>query len=450
LSAESTIRDPSLVDAGRLKIEWARAHMPVLAAVAREGLAPGGRPPASSCKGDGRAACDNRAPGDREAASPGPLAGLRVAACLHLEAKTACLLVVLRDLGAEVAACGSNPLSTQDDVVAALAAEEGIAVHAWRGAAPDEYTRFLRLAASARPDVVVDDGADLITLLHTELPELARRVRGGAEETTTGVIRLRAMAAAGALRFPVLAVNDTPMKRIFDNKYGTGQSVWDGIMRTTNLAVAGKAAVVVGYGFCGKGVAMRAAGLGARVVVVEADPVAANEALMDGYAVMPMAQAAAAGDIFVTTTGCRDAIRGEHLACMKNGALLANAGHFNVEINLQDLAGICPRPPRRLRPGVDEYLTGDGRRLYLLAEGRLVNLAAGDGHPAEVMDLSFALQALGVLHVAAGGLDGAGGRVVPFPADLDRRVAELRLRAIGVEIETLTPAQRRYLQSWQV
>jgi len=437
LPGRSTIRSPSSRDDGRLKIEWARAHMPVLAAVAGQAGPPAGRPQA------GQFPPGKPPPGK-------PLAGLRLAACLHLEAKTACLLTALRDLGAEVAACGSNPLSTQDDVVAALAAEDGITVHAWRGATAEEYARFLRMVAETGPDIVVDDGADLIALLHAGLPDVAGRVRGGAEETTTGVIRLKAMAADGALAFPVLAVNDTPMKRIFDNKYGTGQSVWDGIMRTTNLTVAGKTAVVVGYGFCGKGVAMRAAGLGARVVVVEVDPVAANEALMDGHAVMPMLEAAACGDVFVTTTGCRDAVRAEHMAAMRDGALLANAGHFNVEVNLLDLAGLCPGTPRRIRPGVDEYLTRDGRRLYLLAEGRLVNLAAGDGHPAEVMDLSFALQALGVLYIAGGRLDGEGGRVVDYPAELDRRVAGLRLRAMGVRIETLTPDQARYLRSWRV
>jgi adenosylhomocysteinase len=402
-----------------LKIEWVKAHMPVLAAVAAE------------VQGQ-------------------PLAGLRVAACLHLEAKTAALLMALRDLGADVVACGSNPLSTQDDVVAALALEPGIRVFAWHGATSDEYGRFVRMAAATGPDIVIDDGADLITALHNDFPELVGRVRGGAEETTTGVIRLTAMAGDGALRFPVLAVNDTPMKRIFDNKYGTGQSCWDGIVRCTNLSVAGKAAVVVGYGFCGKGVAMRAAGLGARVIVVEVDPVAANEALMDGHAVMPMSRAAEAGDVFVTTTGCCDAIRGEHLARMKDGALLANAGHFNVEISLPHLAALCAGPPRRVRANVDEYRTRAGRRLFLLGEGRLVNLAAADGHPTEVMDLSFALQALAVLHVATGQVDGLGGQVVRLPAELDRKVAELRLSSLGIELERLTPAQHDYLHKWQV
>lgn len=413
----STIRDPSAVGPGRMKIDWARAQMPVLAEVARLGA--------------------------------GKLAGRRVAACLHLEAKTACLLTTIRDLGAEVVVCGSNPLSTQDDVVAALAAEEGIFVHAWRGATAEEYRNFLRRAAASGPDIVVDDGADLIATMHTEFQDEAGRVLGGAEETTTGIIRLKAMAADGVLRFPVLAVNDTPMKRIFDNKYGTGQSVWDGIMRTTNLTVAGKTVVVVGYGFCGKGVAMRGSGLGARVVVVEVNPVAACEALMDGHQVMPMGDAAAVGDVFVTTTGCRDAIRGEHLALMKDGVLLANAGHFNVEINLDDLQAACDGSPRRIRPGIDEYRTRDGRRLFLLGEGRLVNLAAGDGHPVEVMDLSFALQALGALFIAAGGLDGLGGRVAGYPPELDRQVAGLRLRASGVKIEGLTPGQAEYLRSWR-
>lgn len=426
----SIVRDVSLAPEGVQKIEWVRAHMPVLGAVAASAAGPGG----------GRSG-----PGG----GPAPLRGLRVAACLHLEAKTAHLLLTLRDLGAEVIACGSNPLSTQDDVAAALAAEPGMTVYAWHGTTPSEYHDFVRRTASTGPDIVIDDGADLISVLHTECGGLAAGVRGGAEETTTGVIRLRAMERAGVLRFPVLAVNDTPMKRIFDNKYGTGQSAWDGILRTTNLTIAGRTVVVVGFGFCGKGVAMRAAGLGARVVVVEVDPVAANEALMEGYLVLPMLEAAEVGDLFITTTGCRDAIRGEHLARMRDRALLANAGHFNVEINLDDLAGLCEAPPRRVRRNLDEYLTRDRRRLYLLGEGRLVNLAAADGHPTEVMDLSFALQALAALHIASGGLDRLGGRVVPVPADLDRRVAGLRLECLGVRIEELTPAQRDYLARWQ-
>ena len=381
----SAIRDPALRPAGQLKIDWVAAHMPVLASVAAEA---------------------------RREFGPAPLAGVRIAACLHLEAKTARLLLTLRDLGADVVACGSNPLSTQDDVVAALAAAPGVTVFAHHGSSPSEYQGYLRMVAATGPAIVVDDGADLISMLHTEFPARLGAIRGAAEETTTGVIRLRAMERSGTLSFPVLAVNDTPMKRIFDNKYGTGQSVWDGILRTTNLTIAGRAVVVVGYGFCGKGVAMRAAGLGARVVVVEVDPVAANEALMDGYAVMPMQRAAEVGDIFITVTGCCRAIRGEHMAAMKDGAILANAGHFNVEVDLADLAAQCDPTdggPRRVKPNIDEYRTRDGRKLYLLAEGRLVNLAAGDGHPSEVMDLSFALQALAVLHIAAGGLDAAGG-----------------------------------------
>lgn len=422
----SVVRDPSLKEAGSLKIDWVMAHMPVLAGVVAAA---------------------------QEQGHQAPLAGLRVAACLHLEAKTARLLLALRDLGAEVVACGSNPLSTQDDVVAALAAQPGVTVFAWHGASADEYTSFLRSVAVTAPDIVVDDGADLISMLHTEFPSFARSVLGGAEETTTGVIRLRAMQADGTLTFPVFAVNDTPMKRIFDNKYGTGQSVWDGILRTTNLTIAGRTVVVVGYGFCGKGVAMRADGLGAKVVVVEVDPVAANEALMDGFAVLPMGQAASLGDIFITVTGCCRAIRGEHMDLMKDGAILANAGHFNVEVDLVDLAAQCDPAagcPKRVRPNIDEYQTRDGRRLYLLAEGRLVNLAAGDGHPSEVMDLSFALQAMAVLHIAAGGVDGIGAEVLAVPAAIDRQVAQLRLASIAVAIDQLTPEQQAYLAKWQV
>jgi len=419
------IRDPSLRPSGQLKIEWVADHMPVLKAVAAEA---------------------------QRTLGPAPLGGIRIAACLHLEAKSAKLLLTLRDLGAEVFACGSNPLSTQDDVVAALAAEPGITIFAWHAATPAEYQSFVRMAAASGPSIVVDDGADLITMLHTEFPNLTSAIVGGSEETTTGVIRLRAMEKDGTLAFPVLAVNDTPMKRIFDNKYGTGQSVWDGILRTTNLAVAGRTVVVAGYGFCGKGVAMRAAGLGARVVVTEVDAVAANEALMDGFTVLPMAEAAPIGDIFITVTGCCRVIRAEHMQVMKDGALLANAGHFNVEVDLGDLAAQCAPGdgPRRVRPNVDEYLTADGRKLYLLAEGRLVNLAAGDGHPSEVMDLSFALQALAVLHVAGGNLTGMGGRVLSVPDELDRRVAQLRLASTGTAIDVLTPEQRDYLLKWRV
>lgn len=419
----SIIRDPGLADAGQLKIEWVQAHMPVLRAVAADAV---------------------------ERLGARPLAGRRIAACLHLEAKTANLLATLCGLGAEVVACGSNPLSTQDDVVAAMARFEGMTVYAWHGATAREYNDFLRHTVAAGADIVVDDGADLVSLLHTEFPQLIDRVVGGSEETTTGVIRLKAMEAAGVLRFPMLAVNDTPMKRIFDNKYGTGQSAWDGILRTTNLTIPGRVVVVVGYGFCGKGVAMRAAGLGARVVVVEVDPVAANEALMEGFEVLPMAEAARVGDVFITVTGCINAIDKHHLEQMKDRAVLSNAGHFNVEINLEALDGLCEGPPRRVRPNIEEYLTRDGRRLYLLGEGRLVNLAAADGHPTEVMDLSFGLQALAVLHVAAGGLEGVGGRVVPVPADIDRRVAELRLASLGVRIDQLSQLQREYLASWQV
>lgn len=420
---ESIIRDPKLAPSGTLKIDWVKAHMPVLAAVA----------------------ADSR----RRAGGP-PLAGSRVAACLHLEAKTANLLMTLRDLGAEVVTCGSNPLSTQDDVVAALAEEPGITVFAWHDCTPEEYHDFLRRTVMTGADIIIDDGADLVTVLHTEFPELVARVRGAAEETTTGLIRFKAMEQAGVLRFPVLAVNDTPMKRIFDNKFGTGQSTWDAILRTTNLTIAGRTVVVVGYGYCGRGVAQRAAGLGARVVVVEIEPVAANEALMEGYRAMSMKDAATVGDVFVTTTGCCDAIRGEHIALMADRAILANAGHFNVEINLDDLRAACEGPPRRVRPNIDEYVTSDGRRLYLLGEGRLVNLAAGDGHPTEVMDLSFALQALATLHVAGGGVEGAGGRVIPLPSRLDQQVARLRLESLGVQIEELTPEQHAYLQKWQV
>ncbi|MCG0237836.1 MAG: adenosylhomocysteinase [Firmicutes bacterium] len=412
----STLRDPSLAPEGHKKIDWVARHMPVLNEVRKEFEA------------------------------TRPLAGRRIAICLHLEAKTAYMATVLAAGGAEVAICGSNPLSTQDDVCAALA-ERGVIVHAWHGATPQEYVAHIHKVLDHQPDLVLDDGGDLVATLHRERRELLPRILGGTEETTTGVHRLRAMAAAGALAFPMVAVNNAHMKFLFDNRYGTGQSTWDGIMRNTNLTVAGKTVVVAGYGWCGKGVAMRARGLGARVIVTETDPIAANEAIMDGFEVMPMSRAAAQADFIVTVTGNIGVVREEHLQVIKDGCILANAGHFDVEIDkraLEKLGG----PPRRVRENVDEYRFADGRRVYLLAEGRLVNLAGGDGHPAEIMDLSFAVQCLAQRYIAenAGRLERT---VLPVPPEIDRRVAELRLRALGVEIDRLTPEQEAYLRSWQ-
>ncbi|WP_067930078.1 adenosylhomocysteinase [Alicyclobacillus kakegawensis] len=411
---QSSIRDISLAPEGALKIDWVSAHMPVLNRLRQQFQE------------------------DR------PFAGKRVAICLHLEAKTAYLALTIQAGGAEVAVAASNPLSTQDDVVAALV-DRGVTAFAWHGATAEEYHQHLQQLLDFHPQAIIDDGGDLVATLHRERPHQTQEIIGGCEETTTGVIRLRAMERQGALRFPMMAVNDAYCKHLFDNRYGTGQSVWDGIMRTTNLVVAGKTAVVVGYGWCGKGVAMRAKGLGARVIVCEVDPIKALEAVMDGFSVMPVVEAAKQGDFFVTVTGDRDCITREAFEAMKDGAVLANAGHFDVEINKPDLASLAVGV-RTVRRNVEEYQLADGRRLYLLAEGRLVNLASGDGHPAEVMDLTFALQALALRAVVEGhyppGLHN-------LPREMDEQVARLRLEAWGVQIDELTPAQRRYLGSWQ-
>ena len=409
------MRDPSLYPEGRLKIDWARAHMPVLSAIREEFI--------------------------RER----PFAGLKVAMSIHLEAKTAYLAETIRDGGAQVTVTGSNPLSTQDDVAAALAAG-GVTVYAWHGATEEEYRRHLLLALETGPHIIIDDGGDLVFLLHTEKKSAAENVKGGCEETTTGVRRLLALEREGRLLFPMVAVNDAKCKYLFDNRYGTGESVWSGIMRTTNLVVAGKTAVVLGYGWCGKGVAMRAKGLGARVIVCEVDPVKAIEACMDGFEVMPSVEAAAEGDIFITVTGCCRALRAEHFARMKDGAVLANAGHFDVEIDKQDLGKMAVER-RTVRRNIEQYTLAGGRRIYLLAEGRLVNLAAGDGHPVEIMDLSFGLQALAARFV----LDHAGrleNKVYWVPEEIDVRVAQLKLKSLGVEIDELTQEQKDYLRAW--
>ncbi|KYH32756.1 adenosylhomocysteinase [Neomoorella mulderi] len=414
--AASIIRDPGLAPGGLLKIEWVQKHMPILNEIRRD--------------------FEERR----------PFAGKRVAICLHLEAKTAYLALVIQAGGAEVAICGSNPLSTQDDVCAGLASL-GVSVYAHHGCTAGEYNFYLNKVLDTRPHLLIDDGGDLVHLLHTGRRELLPEITGGAEETTTGILRLKAMEAEGALAFPMVAVNNGDCKHLFDNRYGTGQSTWDGIMRNTNLTVCGKTVVIAGYGWCGKGVAMRAKGLGARVIVTEVDPVRANEALMDGFQVMPMREAAKAGDFFVTVTGCANVIRGEHYAVMKDGAILANAGHFDVEINKQDLMAMA-KSHRVARRNIEEFVLEDGRRIYLLAEGRLVNIAAADGHPAEIMDLTFALQALSLDYLVknAGKLP---PRVLPVTREIDRQVASLRLRALGVEIDTLTEEQERYLASWR-
>ncbi len=415
-AGDSTIRDAQLAPAGRQKIAWVREHMPVLAEL------------------------------QNELGNEQPFADLRVGICLHLEAKTAYLAQTLAQLGAQVAITGSNPLSTQDDVAAALA-QSGVTVHSWHGATPEEYDDFVRRVAEFRPHLIIDDGGDLVSLMHERGESLLEDVIGGAEETTTGLLRLRAMHRAAELQFPMMAVNDALCKYLFDNRYGTGQSVWDGILRTTNLVIAGKEVVVAGYGWCGKGVALRAHGLGARVTVTEVDPVAANEALMDGCEVTTMDEAARSGEIFITTTGCRDVIARRHFARMRDGAILANAGHFNVEIDVQGLQDMSEES-REARPGVTEYRRPDGGRIYLLGEGRLVNLACADGHPAEIMDMSFALQILALKYLAENP-DLAPG-VHPVGDDLDRAVAAIRLRALGVDIDRLSTDQQDYLQSWRM
>lgn len=411
---DSQIRDIDLAPQGRLKIDWVAAHMPLMNQI-REQFQK-----------------------DR------PFAGKRIAICLHLEAKTAYLALVVQAGGAEVAVAASNPLSTQDDVVAALV-DSGITAYAWHGATADEYHTHLNKLLDFHPDALIDDGGDLVSMLHRERREQTREIIGGCEETTTGVLRLKAMAADGTLQFPMLAVNDAYCKYLFDNRYGTGQSVWDGIMRTTNLLVSGKTAVVVGYGWCGKGVAMRAKGLGARVIVCEVDPIKAIEAVMDGFEVMPIVEAAKHGDFFVTVTGDRDCITRPAFEVMKNGAVLANAGHFDVEISKPDLSALSTGV-RKVRKNIEEFALRDGRKLYLLAEGRLVNLASGDGHPAEVMDMTFALQALGLRTVVEGSFTPG---VHAIPRDIDLRVARMRLESWGFSIDSLTAEQERYLAGWQ-
>ena len=413
---KSIVTDMSLAPEGHLKIEWVNAHMPVLNRIREQFV------------------------------SEQPFKGLKVAISLHLEAKTAYLAKVIQAGGAEVVITGSNPLSTQDDVCAALV-EDGITVYAKYNPEPEEYKALLIKALESKPDLIIDDGGDLVTLLHTERTDLLENVRGGAEETTTGILRLKALEKEGALSFPMVAVNDANCKYLFDNRYGTGQSVFDGINRTTNLVVAGKTVVVVGYGWCGKGVAMRAKGLGANVIVTEVDAIKGVEAYMDGFAIMPMAEAAKRGDLFITVTGNKDVIRGEHYQVMKDGAILANAGHFDVEINKPELSALSTSI-RTVRRNIEEYLLTDGRRIYLLAEGRLVNLAAGDGHPAEIMDMTFALQALSLKYVNEQ-YRTIGNRVVSLPYELDEQVARYKLESLGTGIDRLSDEQAAYLDSWQ-
>ena len=376
-----------------------------------------------------------------------PFKGLNVTISLHLEAKTAYLAKVVQSGGANVTICGSNPLSTQDDVAAALV-EDGLTVYAKYNPSPEEYNEYLIKSVESKPDLIIDDGGDLVTLLHSERPDLRVNVRGGCEETTTGVIRNKALEKTGQLAFSMVAVNDAQCKYLFDNRYGTGQSVFDGIMRTTNLIVAGKTVVVVGYGWCGKGVAMRAKGLGAKVVVTEIDSIKAIEAHMDGFTVLPMIEAAKVGDFFITVTGNYEVIRKEHMLHMKDGAILSNAGHFDVEVSKPGLDEISISK-RTVRTNIEEYTTNDGRKLYLLGEGRLVNLSAGDGHPAEIMDTTFALQALSLQYINEHYKE-LSPQILNVPQSVDEKVATLKLQSEGIVIDELTEEQRKYLDSWEI
>lgn len=409
---ESLIRDIKLAPGGHDKIEWVKNFMPVMGAL------------------------------DKEYSVSKPFAGKKMVITLHLEAKTAYMAEIFHHAGAEVAVTGSNPLSTQDDVAAALV-EDGVHVFATHGCTDEEYFHYIDKALEIEPDIIIDDGGDLVHTLHTKRRDLLPKVLGGSEETTTGVNRLRGLAKAGKLEFPMLAANDAYMKYLFDNRYGTGQSTWDGIMRTTNLVVAGKNVVIAGYGWCGKGGAMRARGLGANVIITEVNPIKAIEAVFDGFRVMPMHEAAKIGDIFLTLTGDKDVITKDDFVVMKNGAVMANAGHFDCEINIPDLeSGSVSR--RTVRKNIEEFKQKDGRKLYLLAEGRLVNLGAGDGHPAEIMDLSFGVQFFCALHILEHHAE-LKNEVYIMPEEINTRLAEIKLRALGVQIDTLSEEQRKYL-----
>ena len=411
------VKDLSLAPAGKLKIDWAEQFMPVLRQV-RERFA-----------------------------KEQPLRDVRLAACLHVTSETAVLMMTLKAGGARVALCASNPLSTQDEVAAALVAEHDIATFARKGEDNATYYRHIQSVLGIRPQMTMDDGADLISTLHGDRKDLMPGVLGGTEETTTGVIRLRAMEKDGVLGFPVIAVNDADTKHLFDNRYGTGQSTLDGILRATNILLAGKVVVVAGYGMCGRGVAARAHGMGSQVIVTETEPMRALEAVMDGYRVMPMAKAAEEGDVFVTVTGNTSVIRAEHFVKMKDGAILANSGHFNVEIDLEKLAQQA-QSRRPVRPFVEEFVLRGGKRVYVLGEGRLINLAAAEGHPAIVMDMSFANQALAAEYMVKQGRTLAR-KVYVVPRDIDLEIARLKLRAMDVQIDELTPEQETYLSSWQ-
>lgn len=410
------VKDISLSEAGRQRIEWAGREMPVIRSIAER------------------------------FGKEKPFKGIRIAACLHITTETANLALALKEGGANLILCASNPLSTQDDAAAALV-EYGIPTNAIKGEDNGTYYMHLSTALDHKPQLTVDDGADLVTTLHTKRKELLKNIIGGTEETTTGVIRLRSMAKAGELKYPVIAVNDAQTKYLFDNRYGTGQSTIDGIIRATNILFSGKTVVVCGYGWCGHGIAMRAKGMGAKVVVTEIEPVRALEAAMDGFRVMPINEAARTGDIFVTVTGDKNVIDRADIKVMNDGAILSNSGHFNVEINIPALEKMSRRK-RIIRPFVEEYELKDGRRIYLLGEGRLINLAAAEGHPASVMDMSFANQALNLEYILKNKAK-LEATVYSVPDEIDRQVARLKLDAMGIKIDTLTPEQKKYLSSWQ-
>ncbi len=413
----SIIRDINLWESGKRKIEWVKQNMDLLRGIEQDFIA------------------------------EQPFKGLKVALSIHLEAKTAYLCKVLATGGAEMYITGSNPLSTQDDVAAALV-HDGLNVYAWYNATPEEYMDHIRKVIEVGPNIIIDDGGDLVNLIHNEYPELIPNVIGGCEETTTGILRLIAMDKAGELKFPMVLVNDADCKHLFDNRYGTGQSVWDGINRTTNLIVAGKNVVVAGYGWCGKGVAMRAKGLGASVIITEIDPVKAMEAVMDGFKVMKMEDAAKIGDFFVTVTGCKDVIAENSFKNMKDGAIMCNAGHFDCEVNVKKLAEIAVET-KLARNNIQGYKMENGNWLYVIGEGRLVNLAAGDGHPAEIMDMSFAIQALGARYLVMN-KDNLDQKIINVPKEIDQDVAARKLKFWGFDIDTLTEEQAAYLNGWQV
>ncbi len=414
------IKDIKLAQKGALRIEWARNNMPVLGLIAKR------------------------------FSKEKPLKGLKIAACLHVTTETAVLMETLKLGGASLVLCASNPLSTQDDVAAALVKELKIPVFAIKGEDTKTYYKHIKSTLATKPDITMDDGADLVSTIHKEcqVSSVKCQVLGGTEETTTGVIRLRALAEQGKLRYPIIAVNDAQTKHLFDNRYGTGQSTIDGIIRATNKLLAGCNFVVCGYGFCGKGLALRAKGMGAKVIIVEVSPLRALEATMDGYEVMPIKEAAKIGDVFVTTTGDTSVIRREHFKLMKDGAIVANSGHFNVEIDIPALEKLS-KDKRRIRDFVDEYILKDGRKIYLLGEGRLINLAAAEGHPAQVMDMSFANQSLSVEYIKKN-YKKLENQVYKVPEEIDKNIANLKLKSMGIKIDTLTKEQKKYLSSWEL